>query len=164
MNCRDIESLLLAERDGGWTTAQRASVEEHVATCTICRQARTTLTATVEFMQHDAANVTVPNIEAEWRTLRAELHSTQTTTEKKRPLAPIIRFGAPLAAAAAIALVFLLNRLPAPGTGGLAPVSEVASAEYVEAGDADASTMVYVDKDSGWLVVWASDSGNVQSG
>ena len=34
---------------------------------------------------------------------------------------------------------------------------EVAQAEYVEAGNVDASTIVYVDKDSGWLVVWATD-------
>ena len=29
--------------------------------------------------------------------------------------------------------------------------------DFVEAGDTSASTMVYVDKDSGWLVVWATD-------
>ena len=32
-----------------------------------------------------------------------------------------------------------------------------AGADFVEAGDPNASTMVYVDKDSGWLVVWATD-------
>jgi len=35
--------------------------------------------------------------------------------------------------------------------------SIIAGADYVEAGNPNASTMVYVDKESGWLVVWVTD-------
>ncbi|MEN9403282.1 MAG: hypothetical protein RL091_1985, partial [Verrucomicrobiota bacterium] len=46
-----------------------------------------------------------------------------------------------------------------------APVEvAVARAEYVEAGDVNASTMVYVDKESGWLVVWATNVDTKTSG
>ena len=158
MNCRDIEPLLLAERDGVLTTAQHASLGPHVATCGACRQMRGRLAEAMSALRSDAANVPVPDIEAEWRTLRAQLDGTATQPNKKRLLAPVVWFGAPLAAAAAIALGFFLNRPLSPNRDEFVQVADAASAEFVEAGNADASTMVYVDKESGWLVVWATDN------
>ena len=162
MNCRDIEPLLLAERDGVLTPTQRAAIGQHVAACPACRQMRDDLSAALSALQTDVATVRIPDVDAEWRTLCARLHDSETTRiDKKRPLAPVIWFGAPLAAAAAIAFAFFTqSSFFTPQTPD--PKSEtqntVASAEFVEAGNADASTMVYVDKESGWLVVWATDS------
>jgi hypothetical protein len=155
MNCRDIEPLLLAERDGVLTASQHASLGQHVAACPACRQMRVDLSAAMSALRTDAANVTVPDVDTEWHALQARLNDTVTVRpEKKRPLAPVIRFGAPLAAAAAIAFAFFTLQTPNPKSE--IPL-EVASADYVEAGNADASTVVYVDKESGWLVVWATD-------
>ena len=161
MNCRDIEPLLLAERDGVLTSKQHAELAAHVAGCPACRQARLNYGDAVTFLKTDAANVAVPDADKEWRTIRAQLHGESAKPAKKRPLAPVIWFSAPLAAAAALAFAFFVTRSPVPPTPGLTPqtsVTEIARADFVEAGDTTASTMVYVDKDSGWLVVWATDS------
>ena len=71
---------------------------------------------------------------------------------RKRPLAPLIWFSAPLAAAAAaLAIGFFAFRPAAPQAS-------------VESGDASVSTIAYVDKDSGWLVVWAADADTKSNG
>lgn len=150
--------MLLAERDGVLTENQHAELAGHVAECPRCRQFRAALVDSALYLKADAANVPVPDVEAEWQTLQAKLnpeplHDTAArgADTKKRRLAPVIWFGAPLAAAAAVAIAFLSS---APNASD-APM-QVAQASYVEAGDTTASTMVYVDKESGWLVVWAS--------
>ena len=106
------------------------------------------------------ARVPVPDVDVEWQKLRAQLPAGKKTSARKRPLAPVIWFGTSMAAAAALALAYFGQQSPvAPQIQSVAnaPVAEAVGAEYVEAGDANASTMVYVDKDSGWLVVWATD-------
>jgi len=64
----------------------------------------------------------------------------------------------PVAAATAIAAVIFLPRSapdqPPPGTDGPA----FARANSVEVPGAPASTMVFVDEKSGWLIVWATDA------
>lgn len=164
MNCRDIEPLLLAEKDGVLTNTQHASLEQHVATCPACRQMRTRLTEAMAAVRADAATVSVPDVDAEWHTLRACLHRPPAQPEKKNPLAPVLWFGAPLAAAAALAFAFFIDRSPSSHPAEFSQVTEGARADFVEAGNADASTMVYVDKESGWLVVWATDTSNGKNG
>ena len=162
MNCRDIEPLLLAERDSVLTNDQHASLERHVADCVSCQQLRARLNEALDAFRTDTANVAVPDADAEWHTLRAQLHGTAAKPAKPRPLAPVIWFGSSLAAAAALAFVFFSGpRQPAPTA---APTPDIAQAEFVEAGDSNASTMVYVDKDSGWLVVWAANTAPKTSG
>jgi anti-sigma factor RsiW len=161
MNCRDIEPLLLAERDGVLTPKQHAELATHVASCPACQQARLNYGDAVTFLKTDAANVAVPNVEEEWRTLRAQRHGEAAKPGKKRPFAPVIWFSAPLAAAAALVVAFLSNSQTPDAKSQTRPATAsagamVASADFVEAGDANAATMVYVDKDSGWLVVWAT--------
>ena len=160
MNCRDIEPLLLTERDGVLTTTQHTALEGHVATCPACRQMRDRLAAAMATFRSDVAKVTVPDVDEAWRTVRAQLHGNATQSEKKRPLATVIWFGAPVAAAAAIAFALFAPQNQDPESESLI---DAASAEFVEAGNADASTMVYVDKESGWLVVWATDNESDRS-
>ncbi|MBL9217772.1 MAG: zf-HC2 domain-containing protein [Opitutaceae bacterium] len=139
MNCRDIEPLLLAERDGVLTPEQHADLAKHVAACPACRRERAIYGEAVTFLKTDAANVAVPDADKEWRTVRAQLH--QPAKPRKSPLAPVIWFGAPLTAAAALAVAFFVTR-PAP------------------AADENATpTIAYVDNESGWLVVWAAENG-----
>jgi len=163
MNCRDIEPLLLAERDGVLPTEQHASLERHIATCPACQQSRARLNDAMAAFRADTAAVAMPDVEAEWQKLRARLHdSSASSTNKKRPLAPVIWFGSSLAAAAAMALAYV--GLQPGATLTTAPAVETARADFVETGDASASTMVYVDKDSGWLVVWAVDADSSTKG
>jgi anti-sigma factor RsiW len=162
MNCRDIEPLLSAERDGVLTSEQHASLDRHVAACPACQQLRARLNEAMTAFQTEAANVAVPDIEEEWLRIRSTLNGKSVKPVKKRPLAPVIWFGAPLAAAAALAFAFFGPQQQTKPVGDSLPIStEIAQAEYVEAGDADASTLVYVDKESGWLVVWATDNDAV---
>jgi anti-sigma factor RsiW len=160
MNCRDIQPLLLAERDGVLTSQQHAELAAHVAGCPACRRERLVYGEAVTFLKTDAANVAIPDADEEWQTVRAQLLGEVSKPARKRPLAPIIWFSAPFAAAAALAFAFFVTQSPVPQAPDLTPqpaVTEVARADFVEAGDTNASTMVYVDKDSGWLVVWATD-------
>ena len=166
MNCRDIQPLLLAEGDSVLTTEQHASLDQHVAACPGCQQVRARLAKAMTAYAVDTANVSIPDIETEWQKLRAKLHEQPVAPAKKRPLTPVIWFGAPLAAAAALAFAyFTLRPQPImPYADPIATIAETAAAEYVEAGDTNASTLVYVDKESGWLVVWATDGDAKGSG
>ncbi|MDI1250560.1 MAG: zf-HC2 domain-containing protein [Lacunisphaera sp.] len=165
MNCRDTEPLLLAERDGVLTSEQHAALAGHVAACPACRQFRAALTEATLFLKTDAANVAVPDADLAWRELRAQLQlpGEKDRPAKKRRLAPVIWFGSTLAAAAALTFVFL-SRQPRPMPTVILDNDVVAEAEFVEAGDINASMMVYVDKESGWLVVWATDPDSAGKG
>ena len=143
---------------------QRAALSDHVAACPACLQLRTSLNSALDSLRADVADVPVPVASDSWRELQVKLH--QPT--RKRPLAPVIWFSAPLAAAAALAFAFLPREprsqtpnpiLPPP----LHDPSVIAGAEFVEAGDPNASTLVYVDKESGWLVVWATDVSDTKT-
>ncbi|HEY8996237.1 MAG TPA: hypothetical protein VIM71_16340 [Lacunisphaera sp.] len=170
MNCRDSESLILAERDGSLTKDQLTVLSDHVAVCPACRKLRADLNSALAGYKAGVSAVPAPDADEAWRDLQLRLRQPV----RKRPLAPIVWFGAPLAAAAAIAFAFILTR-PAPPaphatvavTPPPAPLydpSIIAGADFVEAGDPNASTLVYVDKESGWLVVWATDGEAPTSG
>lgn len=156
MNCRDCAHLI--ERDDGLTPGEHAAREQHLAGCPGCREARARLTSVLGELRRAATHVPLPDVNEEWRTLRAKLSAAQARPARSHPLAPVIWLGAPLAAAAALVFAFVGQQSPpAPLT---AAEPGVARADFVEAGDANASTMIYVDRESGWLVVWAaSDSG-----
>lgn len=185
MNCRDSESLILAERDGALTKEQAAALSDHVAACPSCQKFRADLATALAAFKSDIASVRVPDADEAWRDLQGRLHG-KARPAKKSPLALVIWFGAPMAAAAAITLLLFISRTPVPTSLSVSPppppptpmtvaaapvhdanaeaiLAEVARAEYVEAGDVNASTMVYVDKESGWLVVWATDANDTKT-
>lgn len=165
MNCRDIEPLLHAERDGLLTTQQQTDLAQHVATCSVCQQRQNQLRTALAAFQADVAQVSVPDSSRAWRDLQNLLAQPTTKPAKKRPLAPVIWFGTSLAAAAALAVAYLgtFSRptvSPVPVAAGVT----VAQADYVEAGDKNATTMVFTDQQSGWLVVWAAEPDAATSG
>lgn len=178
MNCRDSENLILAERDGELTSDQRAALSAHLGACPACRQFQQELNAALDLLKADAAAVSVPDVDEAWRDVQARIHAPRAT--KPVRLAPIVWLSAPLAAVAALALVFLVNRPAAPTSAAqvasTAPVptatiasapydpSVIAGADFVETDNPNASTLVYVDKDSGWLVVWIADNGAATRG
>lgn len=162
MNCRSAQPLLLAERDGVLTPAQHAELASHLAACASCRQFRTDLAAALDAVRADVQAVPLPDIGAEWRAVQAKIDggaAAATSRRAKRRLAPVVWFGAPLAAAAAVALALFVNRpvptaLPTMANGG----ELAAHADYVEVADPNASPIIYTDKESGWLVVWAEST------
>ncbi|AOS45386.1 hypothetical protein Verru16b_02467 [Lacunisphaera limnophila] len=171
MNCRDNESLILAERDGTLSPAQLAALSDHVAACPACRELRQRVGAALEAYRAEVATAPVTDADEAWRDLQTRL----ARPGRPRPLAPVIWFGVSLAAAAALALAVFYQRPPdssspstefvnVPPPPPLHDPSVIAGADFVEAGDPNASTLVYVDKESGWLVVWASDPETATKG
>lgn len=159
MNCRDFENLILAERDGALPESQCADLARHVAGCASCQRLQSDLAAAATAWRARTAQVTVPDPETEWRKVRPRISGAKVQTAPKRRLAPIIWLATPLAAAAALVFAFVLSPGPAPESTGA-----LARADYVETGNAQASTMVYSDKESGWVVVWATNAKAKSSG
>lgn len=163
MNCRHVEPLLLAARDDTLTAAQRAELERHLADCAPCRQLHDDLNASLAALRTEIAGVTLPDVDAEWRQLQGRLRETRPAQARRRQPAPLLWFATPLAAAAAIALAFVLARpTPVAEPSGVAiepsPLAGLAHADYVEVAVGEATPIVYVDQESGWLVVWADMS------
>ncbi len=148
MNCRDCERLLLGE-GGEPSVPESAAIAAHVQDCPQCRALQASLASALGQWKAETA-AQAPDTAAAWRSLRPRLAARRT---QPRRLGRLIWLSAPLAAAAALALVFYH---PAPAARGDGFTS--AHADFVEAGNPTASTVVYVDNDSGWLVVWAADA------
>ncbi len=152
MKCTECTRLILSEGGAPPSPGWQDEVAAHVAACPDCRRLQADLAVMRETWKMDTAQVAVPDEKVAWEELRPLL--SQPARRTKRRLAPLFWISAPLAAAAAFAFVLLNPAAPTASESAMA-----VHADYVEAGNPAASTMVYVDKDSGWLVVWAADSG-----
>ncbi len=162
MNCRSAEPLLLAERDGVLTPAQHAELARHIAACADCRQFRADLAAVLADVHAEAQAVPRPDVDAEWRAVQAKINGGaagggRAAPHKKARLAPIVWISAPLAAAAAVALALFVQR-PVPMPAATSEGVIAARADFVEVADPKATPIVYTDKESGWLVVWAESA------
>ena len=87
-----------------------------------------------------------------WGDISAQLNSPEQQSTKPRK---IIWLAAPLAAAAALLFAFLPQQNN--DTTSAIAGNTIVQVDYVEIEDPDSTAMVYVDKESGWLVVWADD-------
>lgn|GEM_PF-495769 len=177
MNCRQAQDELLAARDISHGAAGSGALTAHVQGCSDCQAIQQQLLAATAAWQETEANITIPDAQQEWHAVRRRLRRDQSTGKAtawwRRPLP----YAAPLAAAAAVALVIWTGREPpsSNGVGAPEPTSEIAqidddlwaefadhfayaaNVEYVETDNEDASPFVYVDDESGWLIVWASE-------
>jgi hypothetical protein len=160
MNCQDATNLLFAERDRTLARIEREALDEHLAGCPDCKVLRAGLADAATAWRETSAATAVPDPGGEWRVLRERLRPAPVASHGKprhRRSTWIAWTGLPLAAAAAVALVVWLQPRPfAPSSDP--DVAATARAEFVEAGDRSAATVVYVDQESGWLIVWAAPS------
>ncbi|HEX2852145.1 MAG TPA: zf-HC2 domain-containing protein [Opitutaceae bacterium] len=157
MNCRAVQRLLSAERDGALASHERADLDAHLAQCAGCRQARAAVAGAVESWKQSSAAIAVPDAERAWQDIRREIRTSQP--EKSGSAWGLPRWALPLGAAAALALAAVVssNRNSSePGPTRTIARAQSARADFVEV-PTDASSMVYVDGESGWLVVWAVD-------
>lgn len=164
-SCQHITSLLIAEPDGRLTPAEQAEIEGHVAECAACRQQRAMLAAIPASLQAVTQSVSTPNPQQEWMRLRSQLPKQRSQGKRQTPKTPFwLQWSFPLGAAAAAVVVALVTHFRYSDRISLEQRSAtVARAEYVQAENAD-STLVYVDQESGWLIVWADSSGKDQPG
>lgn len=152
MDCHDAEMLLLAEKDGAPSDERRAVLEAHLAGCASCKRLSDDLAAASEHLRASARAVSMPDAGREWREIRARIQAPERSAPAWSKLLPAI--AVPLAAAAALAVAFFAE--PQWFRRDVAPVEE-ARAEFVEVIGSDDSPIVFVDEQSGWLVVWAVD-------
>lgn len=148
MNCNDAERLILAERDGPLPSAQENQLSAHLEGCASCRRVRLDLREGFAAWSQQTAAVAVPDAREAWNELRSARRTPRAPAP--RPVVRWLQFGVPLAAAAMLAVMLVRPT---------APVSDNAMArvQYVEPGSPGASTLVYEDRESGWLVIWTSD-------
>ena len=172
MNCQDAESQIFAARDAPLGAADAASLEQHLAECPHCRRVSEGLTAAADAWQQAEQKIAVPDAQQEWHAVRRRIRNGPTTESAKDGLPSwprLLRFALPLAGACAIA-ISLSTRLAEPVAAPLeSSVAQAdwsyfddhftlyAQAEYVETENEYISPFVYVDEESGWLIVWASD-------
>jgi anti-sigma factor RsiW len=161
MNCHTAQDQLLRAADGGLAATQQTALNAHVESCATCRQYAESLNSLPELLKHDAESVSGPDADQMWNDISARLNTPDEEQAKSRKISPIIWLTAPIAAAATLAFVFLPqhNDETSPTVAG----ANIAQVDYVEIEDPDSTAMVYVDKESGWLVVWADDP-SVNSG
>ncbi len=146
---REAENLLFAERDRPLTEAERRQLEQLLAAHPELNKTRATLSAAAEAWRARTTAIPTPDSQRAWQDLQRTLR--QSAAEKQKRWPALLAWSAlPLAAAAALVLTF------SPTTPATVAPSQLARADFVEAGDANASTVVYVDQESGWLIVWAS--------
>ena len=180
MNCRHAQDQLLVARDAPLGAREAAELARHVATCAQCRAVKNGIEAAVAAWRETDANVTVPDPQTEWHAVRRKLRQAPANPVRVPDWSRLLRLAAPLTAVAAIALIVWQTHEPGPETLE-APTaiaahdpdetwSEmeqhfafVAHAEYVETANEEASPFVYVDDESGWLIVWASDPPDAAS-
>ncbi len=178
MNCRQIQDHLFADRDETSVSAAAArEVADHLASCPECRSLQEGLTKSLHDWQREVGDVPIPDPQTEWHAVRRKIRQGEGAATPAAAWAGLLRIAAPLTAVAAIALVVWQARPPALGPTPVEPATTVAQtdsfdgtwpemdqhfaftahAEYVETDNEDASPFVYVDDESGWLIVWASD-------
>lgn len=153
MNCHSAQPLLSAERDGTLTSGERADLEAHVAGCAECLRFRTLLAEAGDHLRTTAARVKVPDEERAWQDIHREIRGLERGAA--RPWWQLGRWTMPLGAVAAAVAVMAIFAPSLAEDDDDAPESTVARAEFVDVGD-NASSVVYVDDKSGWLVVWAA--------
>ncbi|WP_221029523.1 anti-sigma factor family protein [Actomonas aquatica] len=189
MNCRQVQDHLIAARDVPLPDDVARQVSAHTAACPECQALQAQLAAVYTHLQETAARVQVPDAQTEWHAVRRRLRQQSGTAKSAAPLwSRLLRVAAPLTAVAAVALVVMQNRGPirtesidvaAPLARQAAKVASdettadwpemeqhfafAAHAEFVETANEEASPFVYVDDESGWLIVWASDPDDAAS-
>ncbi len=167
MNCPTCESLLLRDQDGALTDQERAALPAHLSQCPACRDFAQQLPKLSSAIRAESDAIRVPDAAAEWAQLQTRINaSTPRVAIIRRIPSRVWWLGAPLAAAAALALIFVTPSQTTTATNDLEARSDsgITHVDYVESGDPNASTMVYVDQESGWLVVWTSNSRAITNG
>ncbi len=165
MNCREAQDQIFAARDGATDDNRRADLDGHVAHCADCQRITRDLAATFTEWRTRNDNVVVPDVEREWHAVRRIIRggfAAGTTSTIVRPRRNLSWIAIPVGAAAALAVALYVS--PPRATSSGLTSTQVASAESIEVPGNNASTMVFVDNKSGWLIVWASDSKPPKSG
>lgn len=167
MNCRQAQHLLSRERDALLGPAERVALDAHLAECAGCRRIQSDLAAAAAAWRSADASVATPDPKAESLLLSATLDRQSRPSSRRTWRTPDhkwITIWSTGVMAAAIALTLIINRHPFRDGDDTVAAVVSARADYVELGDETATPVVYVDEDSGWLIVWAEGGDPATSG
>jgi hypothetical protein len=149
--------LIHAERDRVLATAERAALDTHLRGCSGCREERALLERAAVAWKETREATSVPDSAREWQAVRRRLREAPEPHARRLGWPGVLAVGA--VAAAVVAFAFL----PTGEHGGASSAPVLAQAESVEFTDDDATPVVFVDDQSGWLVVWAVSPDQTRS-
>ena len=156
MTCREAQDRLFSA-DSGAPPAHGSQQAAHQVGCPRCRSLEAELESALGSWRRTTAATPTPDAEHAWQVLRRRLRENQGHGDASARRGTLAWLTLPIGAVAAAVALFMAA--PADTTrGGSAQDVTVASAEAVDAPGEQASTMVFVDEKSGWLIVWASDA------
>ncbi len=152
MNCRRSQRLLSLDRDEPMRAEHAATLDAHLTACADCRRHRDLLADAITGLRANQESIQTPDAQAEWRLLSATLDRPANPQRPRASRRAWIAVWSTGAALAALAVAFVSG--PFDSAPPVAATT-LARAEFVELGDATATPVVFVDHDSGWLIVWA---------
>ncbi len=157
MTCREAQDRLFTTGSVA-PGATEPAVAAHLGQCAGCRKLQTELAAALGSWRSTVASTPVPEAEREWLAVRRRLRGDEGRAGASSRPTTFARWALPVGALAAAAVALFVAAPPV--TPSATPPQDIAmaSAESVEAPGDPASTMVFVDEKSGWLIVWASDT------
>ena len=173
MNCQDAESQIFAARDTPLGAADAAVLKQHLQECTHCRRLAENLESAAAAWRQKDQSVTPPDAQQEWHAVRRRIRSGEGAPLASTGLPSwgrLLRLAVPLAAAFAVAIGISTRSIHQPISLPTTTIASVdwshfddhfnnyARVEYIETDNIDVSPYVYVDEESGWLIVWASDA------
>jgi anti-sigma factor RsiW len=154
MNCSQAGKALSRHLDGELPAGEVASLEKHLSSCSACRETAAEWRGYGSALRADAPNE-IPDPTKAWHDIRRSLRNRENpipTTDARpwwaRPL--------PWAGVAATVALFTVGTF-----FQLSPSSGFPYGSAVESVDTDlpgASTVVYVDEETGWNIVWVLES------
>ncbi len=163
MNCKQAEILLSRSLDGELDSPeQQKLLKEHLESCATCRKIENSWTTYGQYMRELEVPSPQSAVEA-WQDIRNEIQGAEESPELPKTSGnPGFNWnwGIPTAIAALLVLsTALYFGLPTSNdsTESLAAGTKT-KIEFLETDIPGASTMVYVDQDSGLTVLWVVES------
>lgn len=154
MNCRQAEKALSRHLDDELPADEVATLEEHLATCSACRETATEWRGLGQAMRAEAPDE-IPDPTKAWHDIRRTLRNREAPAIRanRRPWwsHPLPWAGAG-ATIALLAVGYLLQDSPA------SQFQNGSTVEYIDTELPGASTVVYVDDETGWNIVWVLES------
>ena len=158
MNCLASQKQLLRAQDEALHDQQHSTLAAHLSSCPQCSEFEASLRQISADIKNEAASVPVPDADETWQGIQSRLQPTGESETTSKRFAPLIWITAPLAAAAAFAFAFLPSHSTSDFDSVAMSEASATQVDYVETDNPNATTMVYVDNQSGWLVVWTDDT------
>jgi len=154
MNCSQAEKALSRHLDGELLAGEVASLEKHLSSCSACRETAAEWGGYGSALRADAPNE-IPDPTKAWHDIRRSLRNRESpipTTNARPWWARPLPWAGAVVTVALFTVGYFLQLSPSPGF----PYGS--AVEFVDTDLPGASTVVYVDEETGWNIVWVLES------